>query len=43
MSAADWLKTKVSEQGAFMVTGYIEGEAVAVAELRDGVLALAGR
>ena len=29
--AADWLKTKVSEEGAFVVTGYIEREAVAVA------------
>jgi hypothetical protein len=24
----DWLKTKVSETAAFVVTGYIEGEAV---------------
>ena len=30
------LKTKVSEIGGFVITGYIEGEAVAVAELRDG-------
>jgi hypothetical protein len=28
---------------AFVVTGYIEGEAVAVAEPRDGILAPAGR
>jgi bifunctional non-homologous end joining protein LigD len=34
----DWLKVKVSETGAFGITGYIEGEAVAVAELRDDVL-----
>jgi ATP-dependent DNA ligase len=28
----DWLKTKVSEEGAFVITGYIEREALAVAE-----------
>jgi bifunctional non-homologous end joining protein LigD len=38
----DWLKTKVSEEGAFVITGYIEHEAVAVAELQDGVLVPAG-
>jgi ATP-dependent DNA ligase len=38
----DWLKTKVSEEGAFVVTGYIEHEAVAVAEWRDGELVPAG-
>lgn len=30
-TGCDWLKTKVSEEGAFVVTGYIEREAVAVA------------
>jgi len=34
----DWFKTKVREEGAFVITGYIEREALAVAELRDGVL-----
>ena len=38
----DWLKTKVSETCAFVISGYIEREAVAVAELRDGVLVPAG-
>jgi ATP-dependent DNA ligase len=38
----DWLKTKVSEEAAFVITGYIEREAVAVAELRRGVLMPAG-
>jgi ATP-dependent DNA ligase len=38
----DWLKTKVSETGAFVITGFVEREAVAVAELRDGVLVPAG-
>jgi bifunctional non-homologous end joining protein LigD len=38
----DWLKTKVSEEGAFVITGYIEREVVAVAELKDGVLVPAG-
>jgi bifunctional non-homologous end joining protein LigD len=38
----DWLKTKVSEERAFVITGSIEREAVAVAELRDGVLVPAG-
>jgi bifunctional non-homologous end joining protein LigD len=32
----DWLKTKVTETAAFVITGYIEREAVAVAELRTG-------
>jgi hypothetical protein len=32
----------VSETGAFVITGYIEREAVAVAELRDGELVPAG-
>ena len=36
------MKVKVSEAAAFVVTGYIEGEAVAVAELRDGALFPAG-
>jgi bifunctional non-homologous end joining protein LigD len=39
-SGRDWLKTKVSEESAFVVTGYVEREAVA--ELRDGVLVPAG-
>jgi bifunctional non-homologous end joining protein LigD len=38
----DWLKAKVTETAAFVITGYIEREAVAVAELRDGVLVPAG-
>jgi bifunctional non-homologous end joining protein LigD len=38
----DWLKAKVSETGAFVITGYIEGEAVVVAELRDGELVPVG-
>jgi bifunctional non-homologous end joining protein LigD len=38
----DWLKTKVSETGAFVITGYIEREAVAVAELHGGELVPAG-
>jgi ATP-dependent DNA ligase len=41
-TSRDWLKTKVSETAAFVVTGYIEREAIAVAELRDGVLVPAG-
>jgi bifunctional non-homologous end joining protein LigD len=39
----DWLKAKVSEEGAFVITGYIEREAVAVAELHDGKLVPAGQ
>ena len=42
LSSTQWLKAKVSEVSAFVVTGYIEGEAVAVAALRDGELAPAG-
>ena len=38
----DWLKTKVNETGAFVITGYIEHEAVAVAELKGGVLVPVG-
>jgi bifunctional non-homologous end joining protein LigD len=38
----DWFKAKVSETAAFVITGYIEHEAVAVAELKDGVLMPAG-
>jgi ATP-dependent DNA ligase len=38
-----WLKTKVSETGVFVITGSVPHEAVAVAELRDSVLASAGR
>jgi ATP-dependent DNA ligase len=36
----DWLKAKIS--AAFVVTGYIEHEAVAVAEPRDGALVPVG-
>ena len=38
----DWLKAKVSETGAFVIIGYIKREAVAVAELRNGVLVPVG-
>jgi bifunctional non-homologous end joining protein LigD len=38
----DWLKVKVSETAAFVIIGYIKREAVAVAELRNGVLVPAG-
>lgn len=38
----DWVKTKVSETAAFVITGYIGREAVAVAELKDGVLVPVG-
>jgi bifunctional non-homologous end joining protein LigD len=38
----DWLKAKVSDTAAFVITGYIEREAVAVAEWRDGKLVPAG-
>jgi bifunctional non-homologous end joining protein LigD len=41
-ASRDWLKAKVSETGAFVITGCIEGEAVAVAEWRDGELVPAG-
>jgi hypothetical protein len=37
----DWLKTKVSETGAFVITGFGPRE-VAVAEMLDGVLVPAG-
>jgi bifunctional non-homologous end joining protein LigD len=37
-----WLKAKVSETAAFVITGYIEREAVAVAEWRKGALVPAG-
>lgn len=39
----EWLKAKVSETGAFVITGFIEREAVAIAELRDGVLLPVGQ
>ena len=39
----DWLKAKVSETGLFCDHRVYEREAVAVAELRDGVLVPAGR
>jgi bifunctional non-homologous end joining protein LigD len=38
----DWLTAKVSETAAFVITGCIEREAVAVAERRDGALVPAG-
>jgi hypothetical protein len=38
----DWLKAKVSETGAFVITGYIEYEAVAVADCATGELVPAG-
>jgi bifunctional non-homologous end joining protein LigD len=38
----DWLKVKVSETAAFVITGYIKGEAVAVAERRGGALVPVG-
>jgi len=38
----DWLKVKVSEEGAFVITGYIERDALAVAEMKSGVLLPAG-
>ena len=37
-TSRDWLKTKVSETGAFVITGFVGREAVAVAKLLDGVL-----
>ena len=37
------LKTKASETGAFVITGFVEREAVAVAELRDRVLVPVGQ
>lgn len=39
----DWLKAKVSETGAFVITGFTPHEAVAVTELKDGVLLPAGQ
>jgi ATP-dependent DNA ligase len=39
----DWLKTKVSEIGAFVITGFRDRESIAVAELRGGVLVPAGQ
>jgi bifunctional non-homologous end joining protein LigD len=38
----DWLKAKVSEESAFVIAGFVEREAVAVAELRGGELAPVG-
>jgi hypothetical protein len=38
----DWLKAKVSKTAAFVITGFIEHEAVAVAEGRNGELAPSG-
>jgi ATP-dependent DNA ligase len=38
----DWLKTKVYETGAFVITGYVEREMIAVAELKDDKLVFAG-
>lgn len=42
-TSRDWLKTKVSEVGAFVITGFVLREAVAVAELQDGVLVPVGQ
>jgi bifunctional non-homologous end joining protein LigD len=42
-ASGDWLKTKVSEEGAFVITGFTAREAVAVAELQDGVLVPVGQ
>jgi ATP-dependent DNA ligase len=39
----DWLKVKVNETAVFVITGYIEREAIAVAELRSGVLVPVGQ
>jgi ATP-dependent DNA ligase len=41
-TSREWLKTKVSEEGTFGVTGYVEGEAIAATEFTDGVLVSAG-
>ena len=41
-TSRDWLKTKVSETGAFVITGYVDREMIAVAELKDDMLRLAG-
>ena len=38
----DWLKMKVSETAAFVITGFVEREAIYVAEERDGALVPAG-
>lgn len=45
---SDWLKAKVSEEDAFVITGFSERrtgrlEAVSVAELKNGLLVPAGR
>jgi ATP-dependent DNA ligase len=42
-TSRDWLKTKVSEPGAFVITGFRDRESIAVAELRVGVLVPAGQ
>jgi len=34
----EWLKCSVSEESAFVITGYTEREAIAVAERQDGAL-----
>jgi bifunctional non-homologous end joining protein LigD len=41
-ASRDWLKAKVSETAAFVITGYIEREAIAVAEWRAGQLVPVG-
>ena len=41
-ASRDWLKTKIKETGVFVITGYIEREAVMVAQLKDDKLVLAG-
>lgn len=38
----DWLKAKVSETGALLITGFVEREVVAVVELKVGVLVPGG-
>jgi hypothetical protein len=41
-ASRDCLKTKVSEEGAFVITGFAPREPVAVAEPKDGMLVPAG-
>jgi len=43
MGGRDWLKTKVTEEGAFVIAGYIERDAIAVAEMKNGVLVPVGQ
>ena len=37
-TSRDWRKIQVNETGAFVITGYIEREMIAVAELKDDML-----